>query len=310
MASAAIAPNTLSATASGLIACCTRLRMTSVRLTVNEGGVTSRCSGLPGLPLQVRGQGGQVLLQLTGPGRALGQAQPDPRVEVLRQQLPGRPRREDAPLRLVGFVDQGGRDRDDRRHPEGPGERLAGRLLLRVHRLEPVADRAPDTGPERLRDGGREHHRAGRSLRRQPARQHGRPVLAEVLAVEAPVQAVDQEGVVGLAVHERHAAQADVGGVGDHAGQRGDQLIRPRGRHPGQLSRHVHEHVAGVDGGQVAPVGGGGAPRAGHRPEGHPAEQAGQQRQRQHLPPHPPQGRSPAGQRDQNCSPSHTASLC
>ena len=92
-------------------------------------------------------------------------------------------------------------------------------------------------------------------------------------------------------MHQRHAVQADVGGVGDHAGQRGDQLIRPRGRHPGQLSRHVHEHVAGVDGGQVAPVGGGRAPRAGHRAEGHPAEQAGQQRQRQRLPPYTPQGR-------------------
>ncbi|HEV3293750.1 MAG TPA: hypothetical protein VG123_32625, partial [Streptosporangiaceae bacterium] len=163
---------------------------------------------LPGLPLQIRGQGGQVLLQRTGPGRALGQPQPDPRVEVLRQQLPGRPRREDAPLRLVGLVDQGGRNLHDRRHPEGPGERLARRLLLRAHRRELIADRAADAGPERLRHAGREHHRPGRSLRRQPACQHGGPVLAEVLAVEAPVQAVDQEGLVGLSTHQRHSAQA------------------------------------------------------------------------------------------------------
>ena len=67
MASAAMAPNTLSATASGLIACCTWLRMTSVRLTLNEGGVTSWCTACLRLPLQVRGQRGQVLLQAPVP---------------------------------------------------------------------------------------------------------------------------------------------------------------------------------------------------------------------------------------------------
>src|SRR6185437_11335464 len=107
-----------------------------------------------------------------------------------------------------------------------------------------------DTGTERPRDGRSQHHRTGRSLGRQPARQHGRPVLAEVLAVEAAVQAVDQEGVVGLTVHERHAAQADVGGVGDHARQRGDQLIRPRGRHPGQ--RWCGARVGGAQSGHVS----------------------------------------------------------
>ena len=43
MASAAMAPNTLSATASGLMACCTWPRMTSERLTLKVGALTLRC---------------------------------------------------------------------------------------------------------------------------------------------------------------------------------------------------------------------------------------------------------------------------
>ena len=127
MASAAIAPNTLSATASGLIACCTWLRMTSVRLIAERGRAHVAVRRLLLLPLQVRGQRGQLPLQLRNPGRAPGQPQPDPRVEVLRQQLPGRPRRQDGPLRLVGLVHQRGRDLRDRRHPVGPDEGRARR---------------------------------------------------------------------------------------------------------------------------------------------------------------------------------------
>jgi hypothetical protein len=43
MANAAMAPNALSATVSGLIACCTWLRMTSERLMLNVGALTLRC---------------------------------------------------------------------------------------------------------------------------------------------------------------------------------------------------------------------------------------------------------------------------
>ena len=118
MASAAIAPNTLSATASGLIACCTWLRMTSVRLTVNEGGGTSRCSACRACRCRSAARVARCFCSVSGPGRALGQAQPDPRVEVLRQQLPGRPRREDAPLR-PGRIRRSGRAGPPRSPPPG-----------------------------------------------------------------------------------------------------------------------------------------------------------------------------------------------
>lgn len=70
------------------------------------------------------------------------------------------------------------------------------------------------------RDFGREHHLVCRPRWRELAGQHGGPVLAEVLAVEAAVQAVGEERMIDAAMDQRHTAEANVGGVGDHAGQR------------------------------------------------------------------------------------------
>ena len=73
MASAAMAPNTLSATASGLMACWTWLRMTSERLTLNEGARHVAVPS-PAAPCRcrLRGQRGQLPLQIRDPGRAPG----------------------------------------------------------------------------------------------------------------------------------------------------------------------------------------------------------------------------------------------
>ncbi len=160
------------------------------------------------------------MLQFRNPGGAPGQAQADPRVEVLSQDLAGGTQWQDAPFRVVELVNERWRDIDDRRHPVGPGELPPRGPPIRVQLLVEVPRRAADTDAEHPREGGREYHIGCRPRWRELAGQHGRPVLAEVLAVEAAVQAVGQERMIDAAMDQRHTVQAYVRGVGDHAGQR------------------------------------------------------------------------------------------
>ncbi len=75
----------------GLIACCTWPRMTSVRLMLNVGALTLRCVACCSCRCRSAASVASCRCRFRNSSRASGQAQPDPRVVVRGQQLPGRP---------------------------------------------------------------------------------------------------------------------------------------------------------------------------------------------------------------------------
>ena len=118
-----------------------------------------------------------------------------------------------------------------------------------VHPAEPVGHPAAHAGAQQPGQSRGERYLAARAGPGQPAGQHGHPVLPEEFAVQAAEQAVGQERVIHPAVHHRVAGQAQPGARGPDPGQVLDLPECGQAR-----PRHVHEHVAGPDRGQVARV--------------------------------------------------------
>ena len=201
------------------MACCTWLRMTSERLTLGidaarHGASPVFAAAAGRRPRRTAAAAAYRSRPCPGPGAGRSTRRCTPPAAA------GSPPAARCFHRPGQTRPPGRADLHDRCRPVGADERPPARLALCVQRAEQVADRAAHPGPERLRDTRREHHRGGRLQRRQRARKHGHPVLAEVLAVETAVHAVVDEGIVNLAVYHRQAVQADVRGVRDHTGRR------------------------------------------------------------------------------------------
>ena len=154
----------------------------------------------------------------------------------------------------------------------------------------------PTPTPKNRGDRRAEHDLAGGPGRREPSRQHGQLVLAEVLA-QAAVQAVGQEARPQPPADNRHAVQSDVRGRGGDLGQPGDPLSWLQRGHPREQARHVDERVAGPAGVQVAAVSSRRPPRPGQRTQRYRAQQPADDGQRQHRPPGSAAGPTPQVQR-------------
>ena len=121
------------------------------------------------------------------------------------------------PLLAVGLVDERRRGIGDRGDPEG-AVHPDGVLLAAAQ--EHVGHPAADTDTEQGGDLRGQHDAGGGGEGRQLPRHHRQHVLGEARAVDAALDAVGDERVVDLAPDDRQAGQADVGVVGDGAGQR------------------------------------------------------------------------------------------
>ena len=199
------------------------------------------------------------------------------------------------PLRAVGLVDERRRGIGDRGDPEGAVHRNG---VLLAAAQEHVGHPAADTDTEQGGDLRGQHDAGGGGEGRQLPRHHRQHVLGEARAVDAALDAVGDERVVDLAPDDRQAGQADVGVVGDGARQRPQSPDRLHDRQARQRAGHVHQHVAGVDGGQVPAVGPRRRPCPGQGGEGHRAEHAAEHCDGDRLAPGGAQHRPPAHQRD------------
>jgi hypothetical protein len=229
-------------------------------------------------PVHLVAERGQVPLERRDAGAACREPQPDPPEREFAVQVPGGGcRGQKGAVDVVELV------RERRRNDHDPGDQERGPpgrdrdVRLQVLPVELIGHVAADAGMEEPGLPGRERDLVGGARPGQPARQHRHSVLAEAIPVEAPGQAVGEEGVIDLAVHDRVGAQAHGGGGGGHPGQ---ALDLPDDRQ--DRARHVDEDVAGVDRVQVAPVGRVRAPCPGQGPQPDHAEQPADQGHREH----------------------------
>ena len=217
---------------------------------------------------------GQFALQRRDAGRPAAQPQTHPPERVFPVQVPGRGRgRQQGGVHGVELVHEHERGIPDRGDLE---RRIAGgRLGARpqVHPGELIGHPPAHADAEQPGQPWRQRDLVGGAQAGQPARHDGHPVLPEVFSVEAAGHGGGGEGVVHPAVHHGIGGQAQPGTGGQHVGQ---ALDLPDGGQ--ERARDVDEHVAGVDRGQVAPVGRVRPPGPGQRAQRHRAEQPAHQR--------------------------------
>jgi hypothetical protein len=228
-------------------------------------------------PVQPAGEDGQALLERGDAGAAILEPQPYPPEREPAVEVPGGGRwGQHGVVHLVELVPEHRRNvHDPGDHERGPpGRNRRVRRVLAVERVGHVAAHADVEGPGQP---GGEHDLVRGAKRGQPAGEHRHPVLAEAIPVEAAGQAVGEEGVAHLPVHDRVGVQAHGGGGGRHAGQ---ALDLPDDRQ--DRAGHVDEHIAGVDRVQITPVGRVGAPRPGQGPQRDHAEQPADQGHHEH----------------------------